>query len=199
MSSYRVGIVDYQTGNIGSVCRCVEGLDYNTEIISTHNQLLACDCVILPGVGSAEVAAKSLDRLCIREFFENNTDKKLIGICLGMQLLFNSSEESKNGISVPGLSVFNGVVTKSAKPLRFGWFQLLFPVRIRAGGYDDGPYFFNHNYVCEAEQADVVHYYENDGLKCPAIVEKNNIIGLQFHPELSGKTGAQLIKKLCEG
>jgi glutamine amidotransferase len=185
-----IGIVDYGMGNLFSVSKALErlGADY---FISGEN-LLEADALILPGVGSFRDAMERLPQDAIKEFVA--TGKPLLGICLGMQLLFEKSEE--NGVTA-GLGLLPGVVRRfpgdNYKVPHMGWNRLEF---VRSSpilkNLEEDHVYFVHSYFVEPSAVTVakVDYHE----QVSAIVGRDNIYGMQFHPEKSSKLGMALLK-----
>lgn len=194
-----IGIVDYGMGNLFSVSKALERLGADYVISSDKDLLLATDALIIPGVGSFHDAMERLPAATIKEFAA--TGKPLLGICLGMQLLFESSDE--NGLT-EGLGLLPGHVrrfqgrTKNGDPYKvphMGWNLLEF-----AG---DSPLFTNltedyvyfvHSYFVDAENSEVLLAKTNYHEQVAAIVGKDNIFGMQFHPEKSGRLGMALLE-----
>ncbi|WP_042353976.1 imidazole glycerol phosphate synthase subunit HisH [Bacillus rubiinfantis] len=195
-----IGIVDYGMGNLFSVSKALERLGAHYIISAERDELLAADGLILPGVGSFRDAMEQLPAETITTFAA--TGKPLLGICLGMQLLFASSEE--NGFT-KGLGLLSGKVRRfpgkspdgstAYKVPHMGWNQLQFVQSspLTAGLPEDYVYFV-HSYYVNAESSSPVtiaktEYYE----QVAAIVGKGNILGMQFHPEKSSKLGMALL------
>lgn len=198
-----IGIVDYGVGNLMSVYKAFISLNMEAKIVSTKEEIQSCDAIVLPGVGAYKDA---MDNLCnaglievIKEYAKSG--KYILGICLGMQLLFDKSFEDGEW---DGLGLISGRVVKfTNKQLKIphmGWNSL---IKNREDGLikdiKDGDYvYFVHSYYLVPQNfSDVVLYAEYD-VKVPAVVRVGNIIGMQFHPEKSSETGLQLLRNFGE-
>lgn len=190
-------IVDYGVGNLKSVTNAMAYLDLNTEITSDRRELEKADAIILPGVGAfpdaaEKLRASGLDRVII----EQAEKKPVLGICLGMQLLFDQGEEIR---LTPGLGLIPGTVRKIKTDMKLpqiGWNSLAFPNDSSLFyGLSNGAYvYFVHNFAGEAkDEADVIALTEY-GTSVVAAVSHGNVYGCQFHPEKSGEAGLQILK-----
>ncbi|WP_017550015.1 imidazole glycerol phosphate synthase subunit HisH [Salinicoccus carnicancri] len=188
-----IGIVDYSLGNIQNVKNALDKLGYPYLLSSEQSELESCDTVILPGVGHFGNAMQAIESLGIKDtLLEIAGSKRIIGICLGMQLLFESSSEGNR----EGLGLLKGHVRRMDTPFtipHLGWNTL-------DSGYkslDGRDVYFIHSYmVTEAEDVIATSGYGTD---VPAIVQKDSIIGIQFHPEKSGAAGLEILKNAIEG
>jgi imidazole glycerol-phosphate synthase subunit HisH len=198
-----IGIVDYGMGNLFSVSKALERLGANYWISADKQELLNADALILPGVGSFRDAMDRLPVDTIKEFAK--TGKPLLGICLGMQLLFETSEE--NGLT-KGLGLLPGSVrrfpgkTKDGvlyKVPHMGWNRLDFvkPSPLLENLNEDYVYFV-HSYYVDASNSEVLiakaEYHE----QVAAVVGKDHIFGMQFHPEKSSKLGMALLSNFLK-
>lgn len=187
-----IGIVDYNTGNLNSLRKSLEIIGYKTLVSSKKNQLKKCSCIILPGVGSFDQAINELKKKKLLNFLkkqiENN--KKVLGICLGMQLLCSASDEGKKNA---GLNFFTGRVHKLKKS-NIGWRSLVFyKHKALFKKFNNKFFYFNHCYFFNKK---INMIAKVNSLNIPAILIKKNTIGLQFHPEKSHNIGLQLLKEL---
>lgn len=194
-------IVDYGVGNLKSVTNAMDYLGLKACITSDPNELERADAIILPGVGAFPDAAdrlraSGLDRLLCREAKR----KPILGICLGMQLLFERGEEVRN---CDGLGLVSGSVRKIETDLKLphiGWNSLTFqndaPI---FRGLEDGAWvYFVHSYCgVAASEEDVIARTEY-GVSVVAAVRSGNVYGCQFHPEKSGETGLTILKNFGE-
>jgi imidazole glycerol-phosphate synthase subunit HisH len=193
-----IGIVDYGMGNLFSVSKALERLGAEYFISSQKDELLAADGMILPGVGAFRDAMARLQADTIKEFAASG--KPLLGICLGMQLLFEESEE--NG-PTKGLGLLPGSVKrfpgKTYKVPHMGWNKLEF---VKSSpllkNVEEDYVYFVHSYYVDATQSDVLLAKTSYNEEVSAIVGKNNIFGMQFHPEKSSKLGMALLNKFLQ-
>lgn len=200
-----IGIIDYGMGNLFSVSKALERLGVDYFISEDKEKLSQSTALLLPGVGSFRDAMKCLRENGLSEMIIEyaQSGKPLLGICLGMQLLFEESEE--NG-PTEGLCLLPGKVKRfpggDYKVPHMGWNRLEFlkesPLTKRlTSNIDSSPIeeyvYFVHSYFVDAKQSDVViaqsSYYED----VAAIVGRANVFGMQFHPEKSGKLGMALL------
>ena len=193
-------IIDYDAGNIKSVENALRTLGEEVIVTRDADQLLKASRVILPGVGAFGDAMDQLNAfgLCdvIRRIADNGTP--FLGICLGMQLLFESSEESPG---VRGLSLLRGRIRrfpekKDLKIPHIGWNDLRFPVRKRL--FHDIPQssyvYFVHSYFLHADDPTIVSAQALYGLMFDAGIEKDNLFACQFHPEKSADVGMRILE-----
>lgn len=183
-----IGIIDYGAGNLANVKKAFDFLSFNSFISDDANELSKADSLCLPGVGSFDsgmigLRNKGLEKLIVSAF---NEKKKFLGICLGMQVLFEKSEEGKE----EGLKIIKGSVKKISQD-----------VIVPHMGFDkvgDEYYYFVHSYYCECEDSSdaiMTTYY---GTKMDVGIQKDSFTAFQFHPEKSGEKGLMLLKKWCE-
>lgn len=210
MPSFKVSLLDYGAGNVRSVRNAIMACGYEIEDITEPSQIAEAKAIIFPGVGSFGSAMKVLNQKGfygpLKEYLSKG-DKPFLGICLGMQTLFESSDENESGVAIPGLGVIPGKVikfddTKMAVP-HIGWNG-----RIR---HQESPAL---KYVSEEKDAYFVHSFyapiteENrdwvltrttySGQPFISSVQKGKIVATQFHPEKSGSTGLDLLKGFLE-
>lgn len=202
-----IGIIDYGMGNLFSVSKALERLGAEYFITDDKEKLMAADSLILPGVGSFKDAMDRLNETgltdMIREY--TATGKPLLGICLGMQLLFRQSEE--NGLTkglnlLPGEVVRFPGVTKEGQTYKvphMGWNKLRFkgdsPLLANT---EEGYVYFVHSYYVKTEDKEVVIASSAYDVEVPAIVGKGNVFGTQFHPEKSSKLGMDLLRNFID-
>lgn len=199
-----VAIIDYDAGNVKSVEKALQFLGKETILTRDPEKILAADRVILPGVGAFGDAMQKLRDYGLVEVIRAVTEKgtPFLGICLGLQLLFESSEESPG---VPGLGILKGKILRipdgvgaDGKPLKIphiGWNSLDFPGKGRLfEGISPQPYvYFVHSYYLKAEE-DIVTARTEYGVSIDAAVEKGNVFACQFHPEKSSETGLSILR-----
>jgi imidazole glycerol phosphate synthase, glutamine amidotransferase subunit len=191
-----IAIIDYGMGNLHSVSKAVERLGFDFVITADPAQILEADGAILPGVGAFGDAMDNLRETGLDEVTKQfvATGKPLLGICLGMQLLFSESEEYG---SHQGLNLLPGRVVRfqgDYKVPHMGWNKLSFQQSSKLfEGLEEGHVYFVHSYHVKPElESDLlatVDYYQ----QVTAIVGRNNVYGMQFHPEKSGDLGMQLL------
>ncbi|RKD32926.1 imidazole glycerol phosphate synthase subunit HisH [Thermohalobacter berrensis] len=196
-----IAIIDYGVGNLKSVYKALLKLGYNSKITDNPNEIDDAKGIILPGVGAFRDAIYSLrNKGLISTIKRNvNNDKPLLGICLGMQLLFEKSFEDGE---YEGLGILKGEVVKFKKGMvvpHMGWNTLEINKDSKIINYiNDKDYvYFVHSYYVKAQEDDVVCWTQY-GNEFPSIVQKDNVIGMQFHPEKSGNTGLALLKAFGE-
>jgi glutamine amidotransferase len=198
-----VGIVDYGMGNLFSVSKALERLGANYFISADKGKLLEADALILPGVGSFRDAMERLPVETIKEFVSSG--KPLLGICLGMQLLFEKSEE--NGLTdglglLPGsVRRFSGMAVEGEryKVPHMGWNRLEFVKEspLLKNLQEDYVYFV-HSYYVKAENSEVLLAKTDYHEQVSAVVGKDNVMGMQFHPEKSSKLGMALLDNFLQ-
>ena len=210
MKKPEVTIIDYGSGNLLSLKRAFEYLGADVIITNENNLILKASRIVLPGVGAFSKAMESIEKLEIKETIISAADKNIpfLGVCLGMQLLFTESEEFQitNGLNLIQGRVIS-VPNKSISGRRLilphiGW-NSLFPSKnlnswkgsiLENNKISDEVYFI-HSFMAAPQKIDskVAECIYGDH-KITAVVEKNNIIGCQFHPEKSGEAGLKILK-----
>lgn len=199
-----IAVIDYGAGNLKSVKNALDHLGAANMRASTAKEILLADAVILPGVGEFGTAMAELERRGIKEAVIEaaGSGRPLLGICLGMQLLFEAGEESPGA---KGLGILPGRVPRfpaemGLKIPHMGWNSVM-PLKENRllDGLPKGSYmYFVHSfYVKAAERSDVSAISEY-GLIFDAAVERGNIFGCQFHPEKSGAAGLVILKNFIE-
>ena len=199
-----IGIIDYDAGNIRSVEKALSYLGEKTVVSRDPDILKSVDKVILPGVGSFGQAMENLHRYelvpVIRDMIEDG--KPFLGICLGLQLLFESSEESPGA---EGLGILKGKILKipsspGLKIHHMGWnsLQLQNNGRLFRNIPQDTYVYFVHSYYLQAQEPEIVKAVTGYGTEIHASVEKDNVFACQFHPEKSGKYGLEILKNFAE-
>lgn len=195
-----IAIIDYDAGNIMSVKKAVEFLGQEAVITRDPDILLNADKVILPGVGAFGDAMEKINNYGLNEVIHKIVDKgtPFLGICLGLQLIFDESEESPG---VKGLSLLPGKIVKFSgkdelKVPQIGWNSISFPKKSRLfeGIKDDSYVYFVHSYYLSADNGEDVAAVAEYGETFDAAVESNNIFACQFHPEKSSEVGLKIIE-----
>lgn len=195
-----IAIIDYDAGNLKSVEKAVKFLGEDVVISRDHDEILAADKVILPGVGSFGDAMEKLHNYKLINTIFDVADKNIpfLGICLGLQLLFESSDESKG---VAGLGLLKGKIVRipdceGLKIPHIGWNSLALKGdgRLFRGIKEQSYVYFVHSYYLQAESESIVKATTEYSTHIHASVEKGNIFACQFHPEKSGEVGLNILK-----
>lgn len=192
-----IGIVDYGVGNLYSVKNALDFLKCDSIISKNSDELYSCDRIILPGVGAFGDGMAHLQESKLDLFVKNFalTNKPILGICLGMQLLFEKSYEKGEHI---GLGLIKGVVDKinveNLKIPHMGWNRLHISKNIPIlKDINEKDYvYFVHSFMAYTEEK-YINAYANYQVKIPAVVSKNNVFGCQFHPEKSDVVGLNIL------
>lgn len=199
-----IAIIDYDAGNIRSVEKALHFLGQEVMVTRNREEILCADKVILPGVGSFGDAMDKIRQYGLEEVICEVTEKKtpFLGICLGLQLLFESSEESPG---VKGLGILKGRIlripeTEGLKIPHMGWNTLRLQGEGRLfKGLPQEPYvYFVHSYYLQAADEAIVTAVTDYGTCIHASVEKDNVFACQFHPEKSSSTGLAILKNFVE-
>ena len=199
-----IAIVDYNAGNLKSVEKAMLYLGQKVLVTSRPEEILSADKVILPGVGAFGDAMKNLTAAGLDTVLREVADRKkpLLGICLGMQLLFDESEESPG---VKGLGLLPGLILRipaapGLKIPHMGWNNL----KINSGkslyrSVPDSSYvYFVHSYYLKANDPEDVAARCEYGVTIDASVESGNLYGCQFHPEKSGDVGLKILSNFAD-
>lgn len=198
-----IAIIDYDAGNIKSVEKALQYLGEEAVITREAGEILMADKVILPGVGAFGDAMEKLNRYGLVPVIHEVVEKGIpfLGICLGLQLMFESSEEAPG---VEGLGLLKGKIVRipegdGLKVPHMGWNSLSFPKegRLFAGIPENSYVYFVHSYYLQAEE-DIVTATAEYGVTIHASVEKGNVFACQFHPEKSSHTGLTILKNFVE-
>jgi len=197
-----IAIIDYGVGNLKSVYKALVHLGFSAEITSDKEKINESKGIILPGVGAFRDAMENLKRMELVDCLSENVKmgKPFLGICLGMQLLYEKSYEDGEW---EGLGFLKGEIVRfdhQYKVPHMGWNSLIRGTPDPIGkGVDEGEYvYFVHSYYLKPQDPNEVVFWTDYGVKVPAAVRNRNIIGMQFHPEKSGKVGMQLLKNFGE-
>lgn len=195
-----IAIIDYDAGNIKSVEKALIALEEQVVVTRNPEEILRADGVILPGVGAFGDAMERLESYGLVETIARVAELRtpLLGICLGLQLMFESSEESPG---VKGLGLLPGRILRipgegGLKVPHIGWNNLKFPNRGRL--FQDLPedsyVYFVHSYYLQAKDKEIVTATTEYGVQIHASVEKDNIFACQFHPEKSSGVGRKILQ-----
>ncbi len=193
MSKLSIGIVDYGVGNIGSLTFFLDNFNVKLILSDSKKQLSNADILILPGVGSFGFAMRNLvEKNLVNFIHQFSTHKKVIGICLGAQLLFDKSYEQ--GI-YKGLGLIPGEIKELLDGTNTGWGEISGRL-LDETYFKDRHFYFNHSYKIVCHKKFILATLLNSSEVIPTIVRKNNIFGIQFHPEKSQDNGIKLMKKI---
>ena len=200
-----VAVIDYGVGNLFSLCSSLERIGIDAQVTSDPERIRCADKLILPGVGAfADAAAKlrisGLDRV-IRE--QAAQGKDIMGICLGMQLLFEKSyefgEHAGLGLLKGSVIPMEGTIPAHLKIPHIGWNALSFSRESKLLRYirEGDCVYFVHSFYVDPGAESVVATAEY-GAQVTAAVQKDNVMGCQFHPEKSGEVGLRILRAFCE-
>lgn len=193
-------IIDYDAGNIKSVEKALQFLGEKCIVTRDRAEILAADRLILPGVGAFGDAMEKIRGYGLEKMIREAVEKGIpfLGICLGLQLLFESSEESPG---VKGLGILDGKIrkipdTEGLKIPQIGWNSLQFPNRGRlfCGVPEEAYVYFVHSYYLQAFDPSIVTATTQYGVTIHAAVEKDHVFACQFHPEKSSDTGLRILE-----
>jgi len=197
-----IGIIDYGMGNLRSVQKALELLGEQAIITSDYETLVGCDGIILPGVGAFpdaidNIKSKKLDKAIDTIISEN---KPMLGICLGMQLLYEESDEIR---ICEGLGLLKGKITRlegNVKIPHMGWNDLKInkQCKILEGVNDSSYAYFVHSYLAVSMDKEDLNAVSTYGIEIPAVVSKGNVYGTQFHPEKSGALGMKILENFIK-
>jgi len=190
-----ITVVDYGMGNLRNVRRAFESLGEEVLITASEDAIAAAGTLVLPGVGAFGEAVRRIDGLGLRAPLLHHVEqgRPLLGICLGMQLLFGKSEESPGA---EGLGILDGTVKRFAEGLHvphIGWNDVV-PLR-PSPLFPDGPgvFYFVHSYYAPTSEWTVAT--TDYGITYSAAIQRENVYGVQFHPEKSEKVGLGLLRE----
>jgi imidazole glycerol-phosphate synthase subunit HisH len=199
MSRRTIGIVDYGMNNLASVWRALHGLGYRCRVSNEPAALDEADLLVLPGVGAFPAAMGALNELGLTDYMRGKarSGSPLVGICLGMQLMADSSSEHK---LTAGLGLIPGQVEPFADGhWHIGWNSIEVVREDALLGPSDGrSFYFNHSYVFRPPAEYLIGVARLDQ-PIPTAIRRNNIVGLQFHPEKSQHAGRELLRNVIEG
>ena len=199
----KVGVVDYGCGNLASLAACLRRLRIKAVVSSSADELGRCDKLILPGVGSFPYAMQKLEELDLVSFIHQRSDEgvPILGICLGMQLLFDESAEFGGA---KGLGLLKGEVIRLPEVFptipNTGWWDLTLhqgeqPNYIKSSD----AFYFVHSYYCKPRLVDTAININFAGADICAMVVRQHITAVQFHPEKSQLSGERLISNFVSG
>lgn len=198
-----IAIIDYGAGNLQSVKKAFDFIGAESVITDNPETIKSCDKILLPGVGSFGDAMESMNNKNLVEVIkaEALSGKPFLGICLGLQLLFEESEESPG---VHGLGIFKGKIKKFSTDMglkipHIGWNSLEIKQKdtLFKGIPENSYVYFVHSYYLHAENDEEIATITNYGIDFHSAVGKDNIFATQFHPEKSGDVGLQILKNFA--
>jgi imidazole glycerol-phosphate synthase subunit HisH len=200
----KICILDYGVGNVFSLKNILKKNNINFMYSRKKKDILNATHLILPGVGSFDVAIKKLSESIPIDFLNNevlNKKKPILGICVGMQLMATNGHENT---FINGLGWIEGsvkIINNKKLPLpQVGWNNLLLSKKTNdiMNGIEKKDFYFLNSYYFDIMNKNNVVAYTSYGIKFPSVIQKNNIVGVQFHPEKSQKAGLQLIKNFIK-
>lgn len=203
----KICVVDHGIGNFFSIKNALDSLNYKSSISNDINIIEQSDILLFAGVGAFGSVCKSIKKM---KFFSNinniKNEKKIVGICSGMQVLMKKSKEFNT--SEEGLGLFNGeveylkdyITSDLAKFPNTGWHQITFKEKnlINNSIVLKSEFYFNHSLFCKIndKSCDIIASNNYHGFEYPCIIKKGNIFGIQFHPEKSKKQGLLLLDQI---
>ena len=199
-----VAVIDYDAGNIKSVEKAILALGEDIVVTRERDEIVSASHVILPGVGAFGDAMGKIRQYHLEEIIREVTDRgpPFLGICLGLQLLFESSEECEG---VRGLGILPGRIVRlpenqGLKIPHIGWNSLHYPNRGRLfeGIPEESYVYFVHSYYLQADHPEIVTATTEYAAHIHASVEKDNVFACQFHPEKSSDVGMKILKNFLE-
>ena len=203
----KTGIVDYGIGNLFSLEKACQKSSIPYTIVQKPSEIETCETLILPGVGAFPSAMKSMNSSGISDVLADaaRQGKKIVGVCLGMQLLLSSSDEFG---TTPGLNLIQGSVKKlpSSKKLKvpnIGWSEVFASKNAVSQNLkkivDGNDFYFAHSFFCDVDDKYCVAYILRSDKRIPVLIsDQKNIFGIQFHPEISGLNGANLFARIVK-
>ena len=193
-----VAVIDYGAGNLHSVKNALDFLGAKSIITKNKDEILSADHIILPGVGSFGDAMECINNSGLTDTIRKAADgsRPFLGICLGLHLLFERSEESPG---IDGLGIFKGSVVKipdcGLKIQHMGWNNIELAKESRILPDSNEFMYFVHSYYIEPLDSDIISSHTVYGEKLAVSIEDGNVFAVQFHPEKSGEAGLSILKK----
>jgi glutamine amidotransferase len=194
-----VAIFDYGAGNIFSLKNSLEKVGAEVDVITTFDNPNSYSGLLLPGVGNFDPAMNSIRGFSKTQFCDYVGNMPVLGICLGMEMFFEKSDEGKQ----PGLNVIDGnviILPSSLKVPHMGWnnLEIKKPGKILEGIEDGSWAYFVHSYRVNPNSSDIITAESDYGIKVPAVVEHENFFGTQFHPEKSSTAGKIMLENFLK-
>jgi imidazole glycerol phosphate synthase glutamine amidotransferase subunit len=197
----KIAIIDYGAGNLPSVERAFSHMGVETERVTTPEQLANAKAIVLPGVGHFKALVTGLRERNLAAALRAAIDSRVpvLGICLGLQAMFASSEEAPGESGLDLIHEQVKALPKNVKSPHIGWNQVrhIRPGILLEGIAEDACFYFAHSYaavVCQPHTAAVCHH----GFPFAAVIEHENLMAVQFHPEKSGEAGATILRNFVE-
>ena len=195
----KVAIFDYGAGNIFSLKNSLEKTGATVDVITDFDKPNEYSGILLPGVGNFDPAMNSIRNISKTQFLDYVENVPVLGICLGMEMFFEKSEEGKE----KGLSVMDGeviILPNSMKVPHMGWndLEIKKPGKLLEGVENGSWVYFVHSYRVKPNSDDIITAESDYGIKVPAVVEQDNFFGTQFHPEKSSNVGKIMIKNFLD-
>jgi glutamine amidotransferase len=193
VKSIEVAVIDYGAGNLGNARRAIEELGFPQRLVRQPSEIAGRGPVLLPGVGNYGAAMTTINASGVSDAIRDaaRAGRRIVGICLGLQMLFSRSEEAPG---VAGLGILEGRVRRlnvRSEPLpHLGWCPV---------GKSRTPLYFAHSYVVDPEDPSMVKATAEWGETFPAIVQRGSVTGFQFHPERSGDPGLEILSRSLKG
>jgi imidazole glycerol-phosphate synthase subunit HisH len=192
-----IAVIDYAAGNLRSVTRALDFIEIENKVTKNPKEVAEADAIIIPGVGNARMAMRSLTANGLVEVLQREIPRKpFLGICLGLQILFEKSSEDDTTC----LGILPGLVEKfSASEIKIphiGWNPVDFenPSPLLAGIENHTSFYFVHSYIATPKNFEIVKATTTHGITFPALIQKGNIWATQFHPEKSGDVGLRVLR-----
>ena len=195
----KVAIFDYGAGNIFSLKTSLEKVGATVDVITNFDKSNEYSGLLLPGVGNFDPAINSIRDFSKTQFLDYVGNVPVLGICLGMEMFFEKSEEGKE----KGLGVIDGeviILPNTMKVPHMGWnnLEIKKPGMLLEGVENDSWVYFVHSYRVKPNSNDIITAESDYGIKVPAVVEQDNFFGTQFHPEKSSSVGKIMIKNFLD-
>lgn len=197
----KIGIIDYGAGNLRSINNALKKVGGDVDIVSTSGEIDNSDALILPGVGNFGDSMKRLEPLREKILKKVEAGTPFLGLCLGLQVLFEGSDEAPG---VKGFGILEGRCRRfpesSGKIPHMGWNALKIEKEmLLLEGIEDGDYFyFVHSYYGDSKDKSAVVASCDYGVEFPAVVAQKNVYACQFHPERSGEKGLRILRNFVE-